>query len=156
MNIKAISASMLATAAVLFGMAARAADNSALPEPVKSVYTHYLKIQVALAKDSMAGVEEHANAIAKAARGDEAKALPPDLAKQAETMAKARNLAAAREAFKPLSNSLIKYLADKKVPKGTYYEVFCPMADASWLQGSKDIANPYMGKAMSSCGIIKN
>ena len=156
MNIKAISISILATASLLFGMAAHAADSPAMPEPVKSVYTHYLKIQVALAKDSLTGVEEQANAIAKSVRGDEAKSLPPDLAKQADTVAKAKDLAAARQAFKPLSNSLIKYLAGQKLPKGTYYEVYCPMAKASWLQANKEVNNPYMGKEMASCGVIKN
>jgi hypothetical protein len=30
------------------------------------------------------------------------------------------------------------------------------MADASWLQASKEVKNPYMGKAMPSCGVIKD
>jgi len=38
----------------------------ALMEPVKTVYDNYLKIQAELAKDSIKGVDEHANAIAKA------------------------------------------------------------------------------------------
>jgi Cu(I)/Ag(I) efflux system membrane fusion protein len=156
MNIKAISASIIATASLLMGMAAHAADNPALSESAKSVYTHYLKIQGELAKDSLAGVGENANAIAKAVRGDETKTLPPAVAEQAETVAKAKDIAAAREAFKPLSKSLIKYLADNKVPKGTYYEVYCPMARASWLQANKDVNNPYMGKEMAGCGIVKD
>src|SRR6266700_6894356 len=77
----------------------RAADNGALMEPVKSVYDHYLAIQTELAKDSVKGVDEHANAIAKAVKGDEMKMLSPDVAKQAETLAKAKDLKAAREAF---------------------------------------------------------
>jgi Cu(I)/Ag(I) efflux system membrane fusion protein len=155
MNMKAFGTSMIA-AASLFAIGARAADSPALPEPVKSVYDHYLKIQGELATDSLTGVEEHGNAIAKIVRGDDMKRLPPVLAKQAETLAKAKDLAAVRKAFKPLSDSLIKYLADNKVPKGTYYEVYCPMADASWLQAGKEVKNPYMGKAMPDCGVIKN
>lgn len=155
MNIKAVSSSILA-AASLFAIAARAADSPALSEPVKSVYDHYLKIQGELARDSLSGVVGHANAIAKTVRGDDMKRFPAVLAKQAETLAKARDLATVREAFKPLSDSLIKCLADNNVPKGTYYEVYCPMAGASWLQASKDVKNPYMGKAMSSCGVIKD
>jgi Cu(I)/Ag(I) efflux system membrane fusion protein len=89
-------------------------------------------------------------------RKDDVDRFPAALAHQAETLARAGDLAAARKAFKPLSNSLIKYLADNKVPKGTYYEVYCPMADASWLQAGKDVKNPYMGKAMSDCGVIKD
>jgi len=155
MNIKAVCTSMIA-AASLFAIAARAADSPTLSEPVKSVYDHYLKIQGELARDSLTGVKEHANAIAKTVREDDTKRFPAVLAKQAETLAKAKDLATVREAFKPLSISLIKYLADNKVPKGTYYEVYCPMADASWLQASKDVKDHYMGKAMLDCGVIKN
>jgi Cu(I)/Ag(I) efflux system membrane fusion protein len=156
MNTKAINTIIIVAVSVLFSMAARAADGATLSEPVKSVYGNYLKIESDLAKDSLAGVAENANAIAKTVRGDDAKALPTLVADQAESVAKAKDLTAAREAFKPLSKSLIKYLADNKVPKGTYYEVYCPMARASWLQANKDVNNPYMGKDMASCGIVKD
>jgi len=125
-------------------------------EPVKSVYDHYLKIQTELAKDSLKGMDEHANAIANAVRGDKMKMLSPDVAKQAETLAKAKDLKAAREAFKPLSTSLIKYLADNKAGEGAYFEGYCPMVKAGWLQAEKDVRNPYMGKAMLACGTLKN
>jgi hypothetical protein len=88
MNMKAVSASIFA-AASLFAIAARAADSPTLSEPVKSVYNHYLKIQGELARDSLTGVEEQANAIAKEVRGDDLKRFPAVLAKQAETLAKA-------------------------------------------------------------------
>jgi Protein of unknown function (DUF3347) len=136
--------------------AANTAENSALMEPVKSVYDDYLKIQAALAKDSLEGIPENANAIAKAIKGDEKKMLSPDIAQEAETLTKATDLKAARNAFKPLSNSLIKYLADHKVESGAYNEAYCPMAEASWLQSGKKISNPYMGKSMSGCGEIKH
>jgi len=101
------------------------ADGSALMEPVKSVLDQYLMIQTNLASDSIQGLEEHATAIAKSVKGDDMKMLSPDVAKQAETLAKAADLKEACEAFKPLSMSLIKYLADNKAGKGTYHETFC-------------------------------
>lgn len=131
-------------------------DDSALMEPVKSVLDHYLEIQSDLAKDSLKGVDEHANAIAKAVKGDEMKMLPLDVAKQADTLAQVKDLKAAREAFSPLSASLVKYLADNKAGLGTYHEAYCPMAKANWLQTGKPIKNPYMGKAMLTCGELKN
>ena len=143
-------------AAVGFLPVLRAAEDAPLMEPAKSVYDHYLKIQTELAKDSIKGVDEHANAIAKAVKGDEMKMLSPDVAKQAETLAKAKDIKAAREAFKPLSASLIKYLLDNKAGKGVYHEAYCPMVKASWLQTGTKITNPYMGKSMLSCGELKN
>lgn len=145
----------LAAPAAGFAAEAKMAD-AALMEPVKSVYDHYLKIQSELAKDSLKGVEEQASAIAKAVLGDDMKMLSPDVARQAETLAKAKDLKAAREAFKPLSASLIKYLADHKTGKGVYHEAYCPMAKASWLQTEKEIKNPYYGKSMLDCGTLKN
>ena len=130
--------------------------DDALMEPVKSVLDQYLKIQGELAKDSIKGVDEHAAAIAKVVKGDAMKMLSSDVAKQADTLAQAKDLKAARAAFKPLSASLVKYLADNKSGVGTYHEAYCPMVKANWLQTGKAIKNPYMGKQMLSCGELKN
>ncbi len=156
MNTKTIATTLLAAVGLLLSITVRAADNPALMEPVKSVLDHYLMIQTEFAKDSLKGLDEHANAIAKAVKGDEMKMLSPDVTKQAETLAKTKDLKAAREAFKPLSASLVKYLADNKAGKGVYHEGYCPMVKASWLQKEKDVRNPYMGKAMLTCGTLKN
>ena len=43
--------------------------------------------------------------------------------------------------------------SDGAAPK--LYEVYCPMAKASWLQTSKEVANPYLGKAMNTCGEVR-
>jgi hypothetical protein len=156
MKINAFTTIVAAAVGLVMTPAVRAADSPALMQPVKSVYDHYLKIQTELAKDSLKGLDEHANAIAKAVRSDDLKMLPMDVGTQAETLAKAKDLKGAREAFKPLSASLIKYLADGKVPKGTYHEAYCPMVKASWLQTEKSLKNPYMGKQMLTCGELKN
>src|SRR6266850_4752783 len=150
----------LALAVAAGPLAAMAAEDKkaddALMEPIKSVLDHYLKIQGELAKDSIKGVDEDAAAISKAVKGDDMKMLSPDVAAQADTLAQAKDLKAAREAFKPLSASLVKYLADNKAGAGTYHEAYCPMAKANWLQTEKNITNPYMGKGMLTCGVFKN
>ena len=157
MKTKTLMTTLFAVSGLLFTPAlARAADEPALMEPVKSVMDHYLKIQGELAKDSIKGVDEHAAAIAKVVKGGAMKMLSSDVAKQADTLAQAKDLKAARAAFKPLSASLVKYLADNKSGVGTYHEAYCPMVKASWLQTGKAIKNPYMGKQMLSCGELKN
>ncbi len=133
---------------------ARAADQPALTGPAQSVFDHYLKIQTSLAHDSLAGVAENAGAIAKTVRTD-ARELPAAIGAQAEALAKATDLKSARAAFKPLSQSLIQYLVEHKI-KGLYVQVYCPMADARWLQADKNVANPYLGKEMPTCGEIQN
>lgn len=147
---------LLAAALLGLPLIGFAADEKALMEPVKSVLDHYLMIQTELAKDSLKGLDEHANAIAKAVKSDEMKMLSPEVAKQAETLAKAKDLKVAREAFKPLSASLVKYLTDNKAGKGLYREGYCPMVKASWLQKETEIRNPYMGKSMLTCGTLRN
>ena len=147
---------LTAAIGIVLSPSIRAAESPALMGPVKSVYADYLRIQASLAKDSLNGVNENAQAIETSIRGDDMKMLSTAVAKQAEVLAKAKDLKTAREAFKPLSASLIKYLSDHKVPKGTYYEAYCPMVKASWLQSDKAIKNPYMGKEMLGCGELRN
>ena len=121
---------------------APATSNRTLQEPVKSVIDHYLKIQGALADDSTNGISSNAVAIAKTVKADQAKVLDSKVADAADAVARAKDLATVRENFKDLSQSLIKYLADKKVKTGELDEVFCPMANAYWLQTNATIANP--------------
>jgi hypothetical protein len=156
MKIKSLTFVLAAAAGLLLNTAASAMDDMALMEPVKSIYDHYLKIQAELAKDSIKGVSDHAKAIAEAVKGDKMKMLDSEVAVEAEALAKTTDLSTAREAFKPLSKMLIKYLADHKVQSGSYTEVYCPMANASWLQADKDVNNPYLGKSMPTCGQVKH
>jgi hypothetical protein len=89
-------------------------------------------------------------------RADAAKTFPTEVATQAEALAVAKDLAAARKAFQPLSESLIRYAKGGNIPAGTLYEVYCPMAKASWLQADRAVRNPYFGQSMLDCGQIKN
>lgn len=150
----------IALALLAAPLAACAAEESksegAVSEPVKSIFDHYLAIQRELAKDSLKGVADHSSALATAVRGDPEKKLPLEVAKQAEALSKAKDLKATREAFKPLSASLVKYLADHPAGKGVYREAYCPMAKASWLQTEKEVRNPFYGKSMLDCGTFKN
>ena len=155
MIMKTMKTILLAAAVgLLAGTAAHAADNPALTGPVKAVFDHYLKIQADFANDSLTGVAENADVVSKAVQAD-ANLLPAEVGTRAETLAKASDLKSARAAFKPLSDSLIKYLADHKA-KDAYVQVYCPMAKASWLQADKNVNNPYLGRAMSECGEIQN
>lgn len=138
------------------GATTRTEPAPTLPKPVQAVFDGYIKIQAALAQDSLQGVSASATAIAKSVQADSAKTLPADVAKQAEALAKAGDIKAARESFKPLSNSLIKYLTANKAHRGHYVQVFCSMANARWLQTGTVVSNPYYGKSMARCGKIES
>jgi len=125
------------------------AADSGVPAPIQSVMTPYLQIHDALAKDSMDGVSAAASALGKAAQSD--KMFPSELGQEAQTLAQAKDLGTARDAFKPLSETLIKAIGNNH---GTYVEVYCPMAKAHWLQTGTTVSNPYFGASMSTCGSI--
>ena len=118
--------------------------------PLQAALDKYIQIQTALAGDSLKDVAAAAAEIASIAKAGDA-----TVATQAEALAKTTDIQAAREAFKPLSAALIKALSSQKSISGQYYEAFCPMANASWIQAGKKITNPYFGASMSGCGEIR-
>lgn len=121
----------------------------ASPEPVRLVLDNYIKIQTALARDSLQGVAESAAAIAEAVRSDSSKRFPQRLARQADRLARAKNLTEARDAFLRVSPHLIDYV--KKNHLAGFYLGYCRMQKVAWLQADSTIANPYMGNAMPQC-----
>jgi len=58
-----------------------------------------------------------------------------------------------------LSNTLIDLVHSFKLNNEVFYVLHCPMANnnkgADWLSNSKDIKNPFYGKAMLTCGEVK-
>jgi len=119
------------------------ADANTLIEP-------YLRIQQALAADSLEGVPEAALALANgtvkigSAAGLVRVAINP--------FAQVADVRGAREAFGSLSDALIDYIGSA-LPDGLAV-AYCPMAQKSWLQRGSVIRNPYYGKAMGDCGRI--
>lgn len=128
---------------------------SVFAEPVQSIFDNYIKIQTALVHDSLQGVADAGAAITKALPAAASQKLPTALTSQAESLAKAKDLNSARDAFKLLSNSLIEF-AKTHNATGIYHIAYCPMAKASWLQTGTTVMNPYFGKAMPHCGQLKS
>ena len=124
----------------------------ALPSPVQAVFDSYIKIQTALAQDSMQDVSANATTIAVTVQAVSAQTLPPAVAQEAKVLAKANDLKAARDAFKPLSDSLVNYLDANKIHARHFAKVHCSMANADWLQTDSTVNNPYLGKEMAHCG----
>ena len=122
----------------------------------------YLDVQNLLSQDKLEGVLPQLAKIRESAKSV-SESEDAKLAAQAKTVAKhatgePKTLEAARDAFKPLSAAVIGLV--KIVPPTTeaapaLYEATCPMVKANWLQTTKDVANPYMGKAMLECGSIE-
>jgi len=124
-------------------------------EPVKSVLDHYLMIQTELAKDSVKGLDEHANAIAKSVKADDTKnAFARGSKSKPRRWPKSKDLKSAREAFKPLSTSLIKYLADNKQQRHVSRGVL-PHGQGQLVANPKEHHQSLYGQGMLTAGNLR-
>ncbi|GAA4282244.1 efflux RND transporter periplasmic adaptor subunit [Gaetbulibacter aestuarii] len=75
-----------------------------------------------------------------------------------ERLTKSSDIESQRSYFKRLSNDLLQAVESFGVNEKVY-NIFCPMADnnhgAYWLSKEAAIRNPYFGKAMLTCGEVK-
>ena len=114
----------------------------------------YLAIQAVLAKDSVAGVKANADQIATAAAVLGPPAVKIDTA--AVQLASAVNLTEAREKFGTLSDAIVAYMDGSRLPAPEGVRIaYCPMVQKPWLQQGSEIANPYYGTGMPSCGSFR-
>lgn len=137
----------LMTASVLLLLLAAASPPVAGPQDIRKVFDHYEAIRLALATDTLKGVSGHAAALASL-MGDTASA---DAKKAAELVAAAADLKAARQNFGLLSAALLQTF--EKAHLADVYLYTCSEVNQSWAQRGKPVRNPYMGKAMSTCGV---
>jgi hypothetical protein len=150
-----LAAVFLAETVAACAPAPQTANSPAAGSPMpRSIVDPYLKIQSALADDSMDGVKQNAGDIATAASSLGAPAMKIDTA--AVQLAASTELADAREKFGTLSEAVDAYMTGLKLtpPDGVRVAV-CPMVHKPWLQEGSAIANPYYGKEMPTCGSFR-
>jgi hypothetical protein len=151
-------AAALALMAALVVACAPAPQTSATPAPgsemPRGIVDPYLKIQLALADDSVDGVKANAGAIATAATALGAPAMKIDTA--ALQLASAAEIDDARVKFGTLSEAIDTYASGLKLkmPEGVRV-AFCPMVQKPWMQEGAAINNPYYGKSMQTCGSFR-
>ena len=113
------------------------------------LFSKYEAVRQGLLKSSLKDTQATAKQLAATARTAKNEAV----AKQAEAVAAAKDIAAARTAFGTLSEEMIKVRSTVKGDRPAV--AFCPMVNKSWLQSAKDeIGNPY-DSAMAQCGMFK-
>jgi HPt (histidine-containing phosphotransfer) domain-containing protein len=120
----------------------------------RTIVDPYLKIQSALADDSVEGVRQNAGAIATAATALGAPAMKIDTT--AVQLAATTELADAREKFGMLSEAIDTYMTGLHLtpPEGVKV-ASCPMVNKPWMQEGDAISNPYYGSQMLTCGSFK-
>jgi len=142
---------------------AHATGTERFDQQMESILASYLQIGSALSTDSLDGVRQQADMIAKQAgtldsdsvSGEHAahyKNLPANLKTAAKTLGKAKTLDDARESFQKLSMPMAMWTTMSK-PKNIDV-IYCSMVKASWVQKRGEVRNPYYGPKMLDCGEV--
>jgi uncharacterized protein (DUF885 family) len=137
---------------------------------LNELLTPYLNLKNALANDNGKEAADVAKQFSEAiAKIDETSFSPDqkivydDVKEDAKEHAEhistnASNIEHQREHFETLSDDMYDLVKAVK-PSQNLYLVHCPMYNnkkgANWLSEVKEIHNPYLGKKMPECGIIK-
>ena len=137
---------------------------------IKEIVDNYLQIKNAFAKDNSANAATAANEMVKIFANFNKSALTVEQAKiyaDIEDDAKEHaehigsnggNIKHQREHFDMLSKDIYQLVKTFGGGQKLYYD-HCPMYNnnkgAYWLSETKEIANPYLGKTMPTCGTVK-
>ena len=151
-------------------MAERIVVSSTFKNQLKKVFEQYLSLKDDLVKDDNKAAKKAAAALLNALEKIDMKLLTDqdahnhwmlivkEIKASATSISETSEIAYQRNHFKHLSAHLIKAVKLFGVNQEVY-EQFCPMANdnkgAYWLSLSKEIKNPYFGKAMPTCGETK-
>ncbi len=144
---------------------------AAFLESTKDLYTAYLGVQSALAGDDLAAAKAAGAPLAAALDAVSTDGLGREtlgawtrlaslLGSAIQTLDAAGDIDALRAAFAPLSLRLIDLARRFGLPPDLeLHRAHCPMAfdwkGADWLQGGGEIANPYFGSEMLTCGSLE-
>lgn len=137
---------------------------------IKDILSAYLQLKNAFAKDNSSEAATNAKALKtafenfdKTGWSDQQKKNFDDIQAEATEHAEhigkhGGNIDHQRMHFESLSEDIYDLI--KSFGAGqTLYKDFCPMYNdgkgAFWISEMKEIKNPYMGKSMSTCGVVK-
>ena len=133
---------------------------------VKEVLQAYLDMKNALAADQSKEAATSGEKLLSAlntfpvssltsAQQSEVNEIVSDAKEHAEDIGEnAGNIKHLREHFQELSNDMYDLLKQVGTSQ-TVYKDSCPMVKAIWISEKKQIANPYYGKDMSTCGKVQ-
>jgi hypothetical protein len=133
------------------GTSSTPAGGAAMPV---SIVQPYLRIEVALANDTVDDVRANAGNLATAATAFGSPAMKIDMA--AVQLSASPDLEAARDRFGALSVAVVAYMDGLHLtaPDGVRV-AFCPTNGKPWLQEGATLSNPYYGASMPACGAFR-
>ena len=74
------------------------------------------------------------------------------LLKDATIISSASDIKIQRQAFAGLSENMIALVESISYKASPLNKIYCPMKRVNWLSDTREIKNPYYGKAMLTCG----
>jgi len=150
--------------------AATPGETTATKMPASEILTSYLKLKNALTTDNDKEAASVATELTNALKTMDKTALTADQSKvfadvEADAIEHAEHIAAnvgnlvhQREHFETLSEEVYELVKATGAGQKLYY-TNCPMYNnnkgANWLSETKEVKNPYLGLAMSTCGSVK-
>lgn len=115
---------------------------------VQQAYAYYAVLDQALTVDNSKAAQKAATELINALKD----VKNSEAALKAATEISATNdLQAQRKAFSMLTTAMYNIFKTEKPGKMLYIH-YCSMVKAYWMDESKDIANPYLGQKMPTCG----
>jgi hypothetical protein len=130
-------------------------------QAMEPILTEYLKIQTSLAADSTEGVAAAVHKIESSAKKldpgtaaaphrEHYKNIPQDIVVACGKFNDPDDLSSVREAFQELSKPISMWVTMAR-PEGKHV-MYCSMKKAGWVQQGSEVANPYYGSEMLTCG----
>jgi Cu(I)/Ag(I) efflux system membrane fusion protein len=130
---------------------------------LEQLFAAYFEIQKALAGDTKPAMQPSMSLNKAAETLSQDEAFSAEIQQQFDSVAKQTEhlhhmeLAAAREAFKPVSHIVVTLATQYRGEKATqpFTHFFCPMVKGGggdWLQLDEKLLNPYWGSQMLHCG----
>ena len=131
---------------------------SSAPQQARAVLASYERVRAQLAADDLKAAQDAARELhtsaESAASAEASNTHFTAIAGAAAKLAASSDIKAARTSFGEVSQHVVALIAsDKSLAEGQH--VFeCPMVAGynKWVQPSKELQNPYMGKRMLTCG----
>lgn len=140
--------------------------DSAKTSSLSQLLNLYYNIKDALANSDASSAASSADKFVKAMKNIDIKNLSEaehnafmpvmdKLNSNAKNISENKDLAQQRIHFASLSDNFYSLAKEVKISSEPIYRDYCPMKKKYWLSGQSTIKNPYYGKAMPTCGEVK-
>jgi Cu(I)/Ag(I) efflux system membrane fusion protein len=132
-------------------------------QTLEQLFASYFTVHQSLASQQVPSEQAAQSLNGAAKRLAAQRSLPPDALKLADVVAEKSahlhhmDLAAARKAFDPISQAIVKLAAHYRGATATtpFTQFYCPMVSdtgGDWVQPTGELLNPFMPPVMRSCG----